>query len=77
MPNNYKKEIYIREGLNEGYRYFCDKDHPLARGNSGMVLLHRHIASTKLNRWLLPGEVVHHIDHNKLNNDPSNLEVLT
>lgn len=53
MPNSYTKEIHIRDGLNEGYRYFCDKDHPLARGNSGMVLLHRHIASVKIDGYCL------------------------
>ena len=29
----------------------------------------------KLGRKLLPGEVVHHKDRNKLNNAPENLEV--
>lgn len=38
---------------------------------------HRVVAEQKIGRLLLPGEVVHHIDGNKLNNDPSNLEVLS
>lgn len=38
---------------------------------------HRLVAEQLLGRKLLPGEVVHHIDGNKLNNDPSNLKVLS
>lgn len=37
---------------------------------------HRTVAEEKLGRPLLPGEIVHHRDENKRNNDPSNLEVL-
>ena len=40
------------------------------------VAAHRLIAEQKLGRPLRPGEVVHHIDENKRNNDPENLEVL-
>jgi hypothetical protein len=36
---------------------------------------HRQVAAKKLGRELLPTEVVHHKDENKLNNDPDNLEV--
>ena len=36
---------------------------------------HRVVAEQVIGRPLLPGEVVHHIDGNKRNNDPSNLMV--
>jgi hypothetical protein len=38
-------------------------------------LEHRIVAEEKIGRKLLPGEQVHHIDQNKGNNDPDNLEV--
>lgn len=36
---------------------------------------HRIVAEEKLGRKLNPGEVVHHIDGDKRNNDPDNLMV--
>lgn len=38
---------------------------------------HRTVAEQKLGRPLQKGEIVHHIDGDKRNNDPSNLMVMT
>ena len=38
---------------------------------------HRVVAEQMLGRPLEPGEIVHHKDNDKSNNDPSNLEVMT
>lgn len=38
--------------------------------------MHRVLAEEKIGRALIKGEVVHHIDGNKRNNSPDNLEVL-
>lgn len=38
---------------------------------------HRTVAEQILGRPLEPGEIVHHIDGNKLNNDLKNLQIMT
>lgn len=38
-------------------------------------LVHRAVAELKVGRRLAPSEVVHHIDMDKRNNDPANLQV--
>lgn len=38
---------------------------------------HRLVAEEMLGRPLRKGEIVHHIDHNKLNNKPENLQVMS
>lgn len=43
----------------------------------GQVKKHRLLMEIHLGRYLKPKEVVHHIDGNGLNNDLSNLELLT
>jgi len=50
--------------------------HPLADVR-GYAYEHRVVAERKIGRPLVPGEQVHHIDENKQNNAPENLEVLT
>lgn len=72
----YEKEIVLLKGLKAGYCIFRDTTHPLAY-NEGVVYLHRHVASITCGRWLSSDEHVHHIDENKLNNSPENLQVLS
>lgn len=48
--------------------------HPTAMAD-GWMKEHRYIAELKLNRLLKSEEIVHHIDEDKLNNDPNNLMV--
>ena len=56
------------------YEYVLDRTHPRAN-RDGSVYLHVVVAERMLGRYLLPEEVVHHKDCNKLNNDPNNLMV--
>lgn len=49
--------------------------HHLANAH-GYAYEHRLVAEEKLGRRLVKGEEVHHIDGNKQNNDPANIEVL-
>lgn len=51
------------------------RGHHLA-DSRGYAYEHRLVAEKKLGRRLLPGEQVHHVDHDKLNNAEGNLEVL-
>jgi hypothetical protein len=55
-------KTYVDEN---GYRRFLDSD----------KLVHRYVAEKKIRRSLRKGEVVHHIDRNKLNNSARNLWV--
>jgi len=43
----------------------------------GYAYEHRVVAETKIGRQLVDGEQVHHVDGDRQNNDPANLEVLT
>ena len=59
-----------------GYKLIEVSGHPRAFDGCKMFE-HIVVAEKMLGRYLLPGEYVHHIDLNKLNNDESNLVVLT
>ena len=77
------REFTTKSGL--GYhKNYCGKnkisyDHygyQYRVGNNGnLIYTHREVLEQKLGRKLLLGEVSHHIDENKLNNDPDNLEL--
>jgi hypothetical protein len=58
----------------DGYVLIKTPDHP-HKDRHGYVREHRLVVEQLLGRYLLPTEVVHHIDGNKQNNVPENLEV--
>lgn len=57
------------------YQYALVRDHPHATKN-GYVLYHRIVMENHLGRLLNEDEVVHHKNHDKLDNRIENLEVL-
>lgn len=64
---------------NDGYMLVrVDDDDPLVcmrRTTDGYILEHRLVMARKLGRPLADSETVHHIDGDKSNNDPANLQL--
>lgn len=56
-----------------GYRYIYSPEHPYCT-QAGYVAEHRLVQEHKIGRYLLPSEVVHHINGRKLDNSPKNLQ---
>jgi hypothetical protein len=59
-----------------GYVKCRAKGHPTA-DRYGFVLEHRLVMEKKIGRYLESHEIVHHIDGDRKNNNPGNLELLT
>lgn len=60
----------------KGYKVVYMPNHQHSRMN-GYVYEHILVAEQKMGRHIQYPEVVHHIDGNKLNNSPDNIEVLS
>jgi hypothetical protein len=61
-------------GKNHGYKYVYNPEHPKAskRGEVAEALM---VIEYHLGKYLSKGAIIHHVDGNKLNNNPSNLMV--
>lgn len=60
----------------DGYVLIFAPDHPFAT-KDGRVREHRLVMERRLGRYLLPGEVVHHMDDDRQNNALENLELFS
>lgn len=60
----------------DGYLSMRKPSHPNAWKN-GYVKYHRLVMELEIGRYLNREELVHHMDHNKLNNDINNLKIVT
>ena len=60
-----------------GYMYCRTIPRHPKSNSKGLYPLHRVLAEIKIGRLLLKGEDVHHVDEDKSNNHPDNLEVLS
>lgn len=86
LPESAKDVLRLRVGqANHNWRsgltinaggYLCFSASP-ANGEHAGKPLHKVVAEWALGRSLRPGEVVHHVDRNKLNNAPDNLAVMS
>lgn len=67
---------YVRRKDKDGYIRVYAGNHPFANGRL-MILEHVAVMEVKIGRRLFPGEVVHHKNHQREDNRPENLEIMT
>ncbi|NCN28727.1 HNH endonuclease [bacterium] len=71
-----KHPQYKGNVLRSGYYYIKNWNHPNC-GKQGYVAVHRLVMGKHIGRILKPGEVVHHKNHNTLDNRIENLELFS
>lgn len=82
MHKNFRSRIYNRRVVGatsktvDGYVQRFEPDSPMAN-SQGYVMEHRYVMGQALGRPLVRTENVHHLDGDRSNNDPSNLELWT
>ncbi len=74
--NRRRRGAYRPSVIISSYRYILMTEHPFS-SKKGYVAEHRLVMEELLGRYLSSSEVVHHIDGDKLNNSPINLEVMS
>jgi hypothetical protein len=61
------------KSISKGYSFTYLPDHPRASHRNGVVGTYVLVAERTIGRYLKKGEIVHHIDFDKSNDDPTNL----